>query len=60
VELGLAEDTIVVWTSDNGADPNFRTPAMDPDPVGGQWKDARDLGRYSFQNRQMSHSSTWG
>jgi arylsulfatase A-like enzyme len=37
-ELGLAEDTIVVWTFDNGADPNFRMPAMDPDPVGGQWK----------------------
>ncbi len=37
-ELGLAEDTIVVWTSDNGADPNFRMPAMDPDPPGGQWK----------------------
>ena len=36
--LGLAEDTIVVWTSDNGADPNFRMPAMDPDPLGGQWK----------------------
>ena len=36
-ELGLVEDTIVVWTSDNGADPNFRMPAMDPDPVGGQW-----------------------
>ena len=37
-ELGLVEDTIVVWASDNGADPNFRMPAMDPDPVGGQWK----------------------
>ena len=36
-ELGLAEDTIVVWTSDNGADPNYRMPAMDPDPLGGQW-----------------------
>lgn len=36
-ELGLAEDTIVVWTSDNGADPNFRVPAMDPDPLGGAW-----------------------
>jgi arylsulfatase A-like enzyme len=37
-ELELAENTIVVWTSDNGADPNFRMPAIDPDPVGGQWK----------------------
>jgi arylsulfatase A-like enzyme len=36
-ELGLTEDTIVVWTSDNGADPNYRMPAMDPDPLGGQW-----------------------
>ena len=36
-DLGLAEDTIVVWTSDNGADPNYRTPAMDPDPLGGAW-----------------------
>jgi arylsulfatase A-like enzyme len=36
-ELGLAEDTIVVWTSDNGADPHFRMPAMDPDPLGAQW-----------------------
>jgi len=26
-----------VWTSDNGADPNYRMPAMDPDPLGGQW-----------------------
>jgi arylsulfatase A-like enzyme len=36
-ELGIAGDTIVVWTSDNGADPNYRMPAMDPDPLGGQW-----------------------
>jgi arylsulfatase A-like enzyme len=35
--LGLAEDTIVVWASDNGSDPNFRMPAGDPDPFGGQW-----------------------
>ena len=35
--LGIAEDTIVVWTSDNGADPNYRYPAGDPDPFGGQW-----------------------
>ncbi len=37
-QLGLAEDTIVVWSSDNGADPNDRMPAIDPDPVGGQWQ----------------------
>jgi len=37
-ELGLAEDTIVVWASDNGADPNYRMPAIDPDPAGGSWQ----------------------
>ncbi|HEY6325245.1 MAG TPA: arylsulfatase [Candidatus Cybelea sp.] len=37
-DLGIADDTIVVWTSDNGGDPNFRMPAIDPDPAGGQWK----------------------
>jgi arylsulfatase A-like enzyme len=36
-ELDLAEDTIVVWASDNGADPNFRYQAGDPDPFGAQW-----------------------
>ena len=36
--LGVADDTIVVWASDNGADPNFRYPAGDPDPFGGQWQ----------------------
>jgi arylsulfatase A-like enzyme len=36
-ELGLTEDTIVVWASDNGADTNYRYPAGDPDPFGGQW-----------------------
>ena len=36
-QLGLAEDTIVVWASDNGPDPTFRMPAGDPDPFGGQW-----------------------
>lgn len=35
--LGIADDTIVVWASDNGADPNYRAPAGDPDPFGGQW-----------------------
>ena len=37
-DLGLAEDTIVVWASDNGGDPDYRFPAADPDPLGGQWK----------------------
>lgn len=37
-KLGVADDTIVVWASDNGSDPNFRMPAMDPDPLGSQWK----------------------
>jgi hypothetical protein len=30
-ELGLAEDTIVVWASDNGADSTHRMPPSDPD-----------------------------
>jgi arylsulfatase A-like enzyme len=37
-ELGLAENTIVVWASDNGADSTYRFPVGDPDPFGGQWK----------------------
>jgi arylsulfatase len=36
-ELGLADDTIVVWASDNGADTTYRQPAIDPDPTGGVW-----------------------
>ncbi len=36
-ELGIAKETIVVFSSDNGADPNWRMPAMDPDPLGGAW-----------------------
>ena len=36
-ELGIAGDTIVVWASDNGSDPTYRFPAIDPDPAGGQW-----------------------
>jgi arylsulfatase A-like enzyme len=36
-ELGVADDTIVVWASDNGADTTYRFPAIDPDPAGGQW-----------------------
>lgn len=36
-ELGIADDTIVVWSSDNGADSTYRFPAMDPDPLGGAW-----------------------
>ena len=36
-ELGLAEDTIVVWASDNGADTTYRMPVGDPDPFWGQW-----------------------
>ncbi|HEY5142263.1 MAG TPA: sulfatase-like hydrolase/transferase, partial [Solirubrobacteraceae bacterium] len=36
-ELGVAEDTIVVWASDNGAETTYRFPAADPDPLGGQW-----------------------
>ena len=36
-ELGLADDTIVVWASDNGPDSTYHSPTMDPDPVGGLW-----------------------
>lgn len=36
-DLGLTEDTIVVWASDNGADSDYREPAGDPDPFGGSW-----------------------
>jgi len=35
--LGIADDTIVVWASDNGPDSTYRFPAGDPDPFGGQW-----------------------
>jgi arylsulfatase len=35
--LGLADDTIVVWASDNGPDSTYRFTAGDPDPFGGQW-----------------------
>ena len=36
-ELGVADDTIVVWASDNGAESTYRFPAIDPDPLGGAW-----------------------
>ena len=26
-----------MWASDNGADTTYHFPAIDPDPVGGQW-----------------------
>ncbi|RMI13822.1 sulfatase-like hydrolase/transferase [Cellulomonas triticagri] len=35
--LGIADETIVVWASDNGAEPTWREPGMDPDPLGGLW-----------------------
>src|SRR5215471_15194718 len=35
--LGIADDTIVVWASDNGSESTYRFPAGDPDPFGGQW-----------------------
>jgi arylsulfatase len=37
-DLGIADNTIVVWASDNGGDPNYRMPAIDPDPAGGLWQ----------------------
>jgi len=36
-ELGLADDTIVVWASDNGPDPSYRMPQADPEELGGKW-----------------------
>ena len=33
-ELGIADDTIVVWASDNGADTTYHFPAIDPDSGG--------------------------
>jgi arylsulfatase A-like enzyme len=35
--LGIADDTIVVWASDNGADSTYHYTGIDPDPAGGQW-----------------------
>lgn len=35
--MGLSDNTIVIWTSDNGSDPTYRMPAIDPDPLGNQW-----------------------
>jgi arylsulfatase A-like enzyme len=35
--LGIAQDTIVVWASDNGAEWTYRSVAGDPDQFGGQW-----------------------
>jgi arylsulfatase A-like enzyme len=37
-QLGIADDTIVVWSADNGADSDYRYPAGDPDPFGGAWQ----------------------
>ena len=39
-ELGLVDDTIFVWNSDNGPEDTYRYPAADPDPFGGQWQGA--------------------
>jgi arylsulfatase len=36
-ELGIGDNTIVVWASDNGADTTYHYPAADPDTMGGQW-----------------------
>jgi arylsulfatase A-like enzyme len=43
--LGVADDTIVVWAGDNGADSTYRFPAGDPDPFGGQWQGFSGLWR---------------
>ena len=36
-ELGIIDDTIVVWASDNGPDPTYKQPVIDPDRAGGLW-----------------------
>ena len=36
-ELELEEETIIVWTADNGPDSTYRMPAIEPDPAGSQW-----------------------
>lgn len=35
--LGLADDTIVIWASDNGGDSTYHAPNSDPDPMGAVW-----------------------
>ena len=43
-ELGLADDTIVVWASDNGADTTYRLPAVIPIRSAGSGTGSRDRG----------------
>jgi arylsulfatase A-like enzyme len=43
-ELGIAEDTIVVWASDNGADPNSATRPATPTPSGASGTGSRGRG----------------
>jgi arylsulfatase A-like enzyme len=46
--LGVADDTIVVWASDNGADSTYREIGGDPDPFGGQWNGFSGIWRGSL------------
>jgi arylsulfatase len=46
--LGVGDDTIVVWASDNGADSTYREPAGDPDPFGGLWNGFSGIWRGSL------------
>jgi arylsulfatase A-like enzyme len=46
--LGVSDDTIVVWASDNGADSTYREVAGDPDSFGGQWNGFSGIWRGSL------------
>jgi arylsulfatase A-like enzyme len=50
-ELGVAQDTIVVWASHNGADTTYRFPAGDPGPFGGQWRGSSGPGAAGYSPR---------
>jgi arylsulfatase A-like enzyme len=50
-ELGLADDTIVVWASDNGADSTYRMSASDPDPWAASGQDPRGHGGAACSRR---------
>ena len=43
-DLGLADDTIVVWTLTTARSSSYRMPAADPDPLGGSGMDSRARG----------------
>jgi arylsulfatase len=46
--LGVADDTIVVWASDNGADSTWRETGGDQDSMGSQWNGFSGIWRGSL------------